>query len=332
MEKKLTTSSFMTRVCFLLLIAITTIPNINTNFVVVVVAFRSSTKSSFGRIRIGSPRSLRIQLKSLVVDDNGDGNDDDEKKKKKKNDITSNNNNNISNENENVDSLLTLLSKVPSNVPTPKSLTDDILIAVRTLEKDCPTNDDRVLSELAGNWQLLWTTQDQSNVKGGWASFINPLENQSYSNNPLLADDDGGGKGRANPILPREIQDVLERTGILEPAGGTTIAPIRSSQSIDIKKSRVRNVVNVQIKKPFPVKGSLLVDVNFHPNDVDRRRIDVKFDSCRFIFKNANIDWNFPLGPLGPTGWLKTNYIDDKIRITRGHKGSVFILSRTVNR
>lgn len=128
---------------------------------------------------------------------------------------------------------------------------------------------------------------------------------------------------------------MLERIGILEPSGGgttTTIAPVRSSQSIDIKKSLVRNIVNVQIKKPFPVKGSLLVDVKFQPNNVDSRRIDVKFDSCRFIFKNANVDWNFPLGPLGPTGWLKTNYIDDKIRITRGHKGSVFILSRTVKR
>jgi hypothetical protein len=309
MEKKLTTS-FVARVCFLLLVATTTFPNKNTNFVVVVVAFRSSTKSSsFGRIRIGSTRHP-IQLKSLVVDDNGDENE---------------------NENENVNALLTLLSKVPSNVPTPKSLTDDILIAVRTLEENCPTNDDRVLLESAGNWHLLWTAQDQSNVKGGWASFINPLENQSYSNNPFLRRDD---KGRANPILPREIQDALERIGILEPTGGgtTTIAPVRSSQSIDIKKSLVRNIVNVQIKKPFPVKGSLLVDVKFQPNNVDSRRIDVKFDSCRFIFKNANADWNFPLGPLGPTGWLKTNYIDDKIRITRGHKGSVFILSRTVKR
>ena len=38
----------------------------------------------------------------------------------------------------------------------------------------------------AGNWQLLWMAQDQSNVKGGWASFINPLGNQSYSSNPFL--------------------------------------------------------------------------------------------------------------------------------------------------
>ena len=128
-----------------------------------------------------------------------------------------------------VDELLALLSTVPSNVPTPKSLTDDILGFVRKLEEDCPTNDGLVLSRLSGNWELLWTAQDKSSSQynnGGWSNnWINPLENQSYSNNPFgrnpllqkdggFANAGGGGSGRANPILPREIQDALERIEI----------------------------------------------------------------------------------------------------------------------
>ena len=247
------------------------------------------------------------------------------------------NDSNAINNDRKVDELLELLETVPSNRPTPRSLTDTILEAVRDLEEDCPTEDRFVLSELSGSWELLWTAQDRSSqqfLEGGWANrLINPLENQSYSNNPFVATN-----GRANPVLPRELQDALERTGILEATsssssdGSTTTGaapPIRSSQGIDLRRKRVRNVVNVQIRKSFSVRGSLVVDVAFEANPDDQRRIDVKFDACRLIVQNPKVDQKFPLGVLGPRGWLRTGYIDDRIRITRGHKGSVFILSRT---
>ena len=229
--------------------------------------------------------------------------------------------------------LFDLLDEVPSNAPTPRGLTNDILAAVRVLEDQCPTPDEDVISELAGNWELVWTAQDKTSAESqrGVFSFINPLENQSYSNNP----NGGGGGGRANPILPREIQDRLESIGILEPSGGSdgeSAPPVRSSQAIDRKNSRVRNVVSVELRRPLPVKGSLIVDVAFKPNRNDQRRIDVKFDSCRLQVKNSPVDITFPLGIIGPTGWLRTGFIDDDMRITRGHKGSVFILTRTAKR
>ena len=71
------------------------------------------------------------------------------------------------------------------------------------------------------------------------------------------------------------------------------------------------------------------MDVKGHPNPNDAIRLDVKFDRCRFTILDSPIDVDFPLGIIGPTGWLRTLYVDDDIRITRGHKGSVFILSRT---
>eukprot|EP00536_Pseudo-nitzschia_multiseries_P002708 jgi/Psemu1/184191/e_gw1.37.157.1 len=285
----------------------------------------------------GSVPDSHLPLKS-IIGENNDGNDalpikDNEAAHDVPGDTS-----------EKVDALLALLDSVPSNLPTPKSLTEKILATVQKLEEECPTSDESVLSELSGNWELLWTAQDRSSeqyINGGLANrFINPIENQSYSNNPFRGrnpfrqenDNGGDNNGRANPVLPREIQDALERTGILEPSGGTQLAPIRSSQGIDRRRKRVRNVVNVQIKRPFPIKGSLIVDVNFEPNSDDQRKIDVKFDSCRFVFQNAKIDRKINLGIFGPTGWLRTGYIDDRLRITRGHKGSVFILSRTAKR
>lgn len=241
----------------------------------------------------------------------------------------------MSNENK-VDALLALLDSVPSNLPTQRSLTSKILDAVKKLEATCPTDEDLVLSELSGNWELLWTAQDPSSEQ---FRILNPLENQSYSNNPfrgnnswLFGDDGSDVGGRANPVLPREIQDVLERTGILEAAGGTKVAPIRSSQGIDLRRKKVRNIVNVTFKRPFPVKGSIIVDLDFKPYPQDKRRVDVTFDSCRLVLQTIRLDQTFPLGLFRVKGWLRTVYVDDRIRITRGHKGSVFILSRTAKR
>jgi hypothetical protein len=55
--------------------------------------------------------------------------------------------------------LLELLDSSPANVPTPTKLTKQILDVVRELEESCPTEDNCVLGQLAGNWELMWTAQ-----------------------------------------------------------------------------------------------------------------------------------------------------------------------------
>ena len=145
-----------------------------------------------------------------------------------------------------------------------------------------------------------------------------PLENQSYSNNPASNE-----TGRFNPVLPRPVQDRLEELGVIQDTQAA-----RSSQSVDLQKKRVRNVVSVSLPA-IDRRASLTVDVRFKPNQEDKRRVDVKFESCRLFVPKSPLDVTFPLGVFGPTGWLRTGYIDDVVRITQGHKGSVFVLSRT---
>lgn len=60
--------------------------------------------------------------------------------------------------------LLELLQSVPPNEATPKELTANILRAVNDLESTCPTPESDVIPRLAGNWELIWTAQDPSNV------------------------------------------------------------------------------------------------------------------------------------------------------------------------
>ncbi|KAL7551405.1 hypothetical protein ACHAWF_014593 [Thalassiosira exigua] len=238
---------------------------------------------------------------------------------------------------ESKSALLRLLASVPSNESTPPSLTRSILDAVKVLEGECPTPDEDVLTRLGGNWELIWTAQDLASLRGGgggsrsvnpFATFINPLENQSYSNNPA---------GRSNPILPRELQDGLEGAGILGERTENANA-IKSTQAIDLNRNNIRNVVAFEANNPTPLfskggktRGFITVDVKGYPDKCDGRKINVKFDRFRISVANSPLDADVPLGIVGPTGWLRTGYIDDDVRITRGHKGSVFVLSRTAS-
>jgi len=203
--------------------------------------------------------------------------------------------------------------------------------------------------------------------------IISPLENQSYSNNPRSSSSlggqggGGGGGGRMNPVLPREIQDQLERFGIIDTTTTTTSRSssssgnnnsksdndtVKSTQFIDVKRGKVRNVVSFVVPAFTPLRfvnlvplfrssstsyqqrrrqqrASLTIDIDFWPDNDIPNRVKVKFQSCRIVLPQSPIDVTLPLpGFVGPTGWLQTNYMDDTLRITRGHKGSVFILKR----
>jgi len=159
-------------------------------------------------------------------------------------------------------------------------------------------------------------------------------------------------KGRSNPILPRNIQDTLENLNILKSntnenegslsKSSDTKPSIRSSQSINLTTKQIRNVVAFQFILPnilsqilSQLRGTLTVDISFEPSPVNPIQIDVEFKACRIRLvsqqedkSNQFLDLNIPLGFIGPSGWLRTSYIDKDLRITRGHKGSVFILSR----
>lgn len=69
------------------------------------------------------------------------------------------------------DQLLSLVSSTPANAPTSSRTTQDILQVIRELEQLCPTPEPDVVPKLGGNWELLWTTQDQSSDEWGMGPF-----------------------------------------------------------------------------------------------------------------------------------------------------------------
>jgi hypothetical protein len=169
--------------------------------------------------------------------------------------------------------------------------------------------------------------------------------------------------------LPRPIQDRLEAIGWIDTttsndassitynknsSNNSTEPLVRSSQSIDLTKRLIRNVVTFRVPSLFnnhnnnnnnkinnkPTTVVLTVGIRFWPDMTDQHKINVKFESCQVrINMQSKPVWaklplpklshvTIPLGILGPTGWLRTTYLDDDLRITRGFKGSVFVLTR----
>jgi hypothetical protein len=61
--------------------------------------------------------------------------------------------------------LCDILKNIPSNRPTGSKETATILSLARQLEDSCPTSDDNVLTQLAGNWELVWTSVDPNSLE-----------------------------------------------------------------------------------------------------------------------------------------------------------------------
>mmetsp|Transcript_22517 Transcript_22517/g.62525 ORF Transcript_22517/g.62525 Transcript_22517/m.62525 type:complete len:340 (+) Transcript_22517:46-1065(+) len=213
-----------------------------------------------------------------------------------------------------------LLHQIPQNRVTPKDQTREILDQIRALERTCPTQDEQVISKLSGNWELLWTARDNTRQKKrrNRVPWLNNLEKQSYTD---------GSLGRSNPILPQAIQSRLEDTGFLVDRNTTMFHPI-STQTIDLKKSIATNAVSFQTNQKPSLKGFLAIQIALSTPKQDARRVNVNFRKCRVSVPSMNLDFSIPLWPFRLRGWLRTTYVDDTFRISRGHKGSVFVLAR----
>ena len=101
-------------------------------------------------------------------------------------------------------------------------------------------------------------------------------------------------------------------------------------QIIDVEKSRVSNVICLDF-------GTLRVSGSFERSDVSPLRVVVSFDELKIKLDNLgglelSFDLIFTLTSIikgtKQSGWLETTYLSDEIRIGRGNKGTMFVLTR----
>lgn len=234
-----------------------------------------------------------------------------------------------------------LLELIVTSATEASVTTTEILDLVQEIEATAAEKEKRVtaqeiLNKLQGQWELLWTVQDPESInvlekQGKGGSRLNLLENQrpkvvnnQLDNNKNNKSQGGGGGGLQ---VLQTLASLVKTNNKKE----TKKAPRRSTQEISIEQQQVRNVA--YYSNVFgDDDASITVDIDFQPHgdDADPRRVDAEFTSCRVVVPYTPIDFSLPLQVFGgrPRGWLRTTYVDDDFRITRGHKGSIFILCR----
>jgi hypothetical protein len=102
-----------------------------------------------------------------------------------------------------------------------------------------------------------------------------------------------------------------------------------TTQTIDIENGRIGNFVE---QDSFTVKVEGGYELDSVPN-----RVIVSFEKCEITFKSngfvLDLSFLFALralfkGGVRASGWLETTYLDQDIRIGRGNRGSLFVLTR----
>jgi hypothetical protein len=105
-----------------------------------------------------------------------------------------------------------------------------------------------------------------------------------------------------------------------------------TTQIFDVEKMRVSN----NVEQDF---GTITVEGTFRPSDSVANRAIVAFEKCEITLNNGfvlSLGFLFSAlaavrGGIKDSGWLETTYLDEDLRLGRGNKGSLFVLTRDRN-
>jgi PAP_fibrillin len=195
-----------------------------------------------------------------------------------------------------------------------------VLALVRRLEVAYPPPDDLLSNSqssqvLGGVWYLRYTSPSEiAEVDMDREMLWEPATTGET-----------GRSGRSN-----RKNKPFKAQGTITAAGVKVDITNQSRQTIDVKSSRVKNDVQYDW-------GQASVEGGFVQDAIVKNRVNVSFDTANISMKNGllsiSFGWIFNmlnLVRLGNTDnpWLETTFVDDEIRIGRGHKGTMFVLTR----
>ncbi|PSO48702.1 MAG: fibrillin [Cyanobacteria bacterium SW_9_44_58] len=165
-------------------------------------------------------------------------------------------------------------------------------------------------------------------------SAIAQLESENPTPNPIERSNLLGGNWR---LLYTTSKDLLgfDRFPILQPG--------QIYQCIRPEETKVYNLAEI-VGIPF-LEGMVSVVAEFTP--ASEKRVNVKFQRSivglqrmlGYQTPNAYIEeieqgktfppFDFPINNSDPNAWLEITYLDEDLRISRGNRGSVFVLSKS---
>jgi len=226
-----------------------------------------------------------------------------------------------------------------SNTNSGKTATTEqqrsILSQVRQIETSNPPpstlfTDKTQIEKLDGVWFLKYTSP----------SSIDDDDDDADSDDD--ADDDGAdeekGEEDDEQWTPTIAEDSKIETRQIRMQGSVSAAGI----TVDVSNKDTRQIFNFDSDGEVTVSneveldfGMVVVGGGVRPSDLVYNRLIVSFTVCQLILKNGFIlDLGFLFAILSivrgtpDAGWLETTYVDDDIRLGRGNKGTMFILTR----
>lgn len=232
----------------------------------------------------------------------------------------------------------------------------DVLQIVQRLEQSFPVttiSDAKIAAQLNGTWYLHYTSPS---VVADKTSNQNEKEKRTT---PTTTTATAATSTTWTPILASEGPSNIETRpfsaqGTVSAAGIVVDTSNRLVQQIfDMDQSTVTNIVYLDNQQPADPKNSdddsnsgsvVTVSGTFRQSSTVPNRAIVAFDTARIqvaLFGRrrpiATLNLDFVFDVLArirrsrDNGWLETTYLSESLRIGRGNKGTMFVLSRDPN-
>lgn len=213
--------------------------------------------------------------------------------------------------------LLETISFTANGKNASPTVQEEVLAMVAELEENCPVSNTLLTDAsesraLDGTWFLQYTSPS---TIGDGDNFPNAWKPQNPS------------EGEANIETKR-----VNSKGTVTAAGLTVDTSNRVvKQVFDIETSSVYNEVELDF-------GIGRAGGTFRESPTVPNRALVSFNEASITFKNGfvlDLGWIFTIIAIfrksNENGWLETTYLDSELRIGRGNKGTMFILTRDRN-
>jgi len=203
-----------------------------------------------------------------------------------------------------------------------------ILSIVRQIETKCPPpstlyTDAAQIRILEGVWYLKYTSPSSIEDDQG--------------EEPTRADTAAKELGELEEWRPAVDEDERIETGQIKAKGTVSAAGI----TVDVSSRDTRQILKFdedggslmnEVELDF---ATVVVGGRLRPSDLVYNRVVASFTECKITFNNGFV---LDLGVLftifsalrgtDESGWLETTYFDKDLRIGRGNKGTMFVLTR----
>ena len=177
-----------------------------------------------------------------------------------------------------------------------------------------------IFAPIDGDWTLVYSTKSTSGVGGG-------------DEDSVLDGLGEVGEGVVDAITSALYATFFKFAPALAGSAETNQRGVRNTQFVDSNAGTVRNEVFVDAQVswlPFAAPKTLRIGVEGELRIVgDARRAEVTFTSFDFgLISDDGFEPTLKLPLPRPRGSLDTTFCDETMRISRGGRGGVFILTR----